>query len=146
MISGDVFKANAGALMIGVRVVGAEEGVPGAVELTAEGNARLPASRVTVVRREGESGDELWSRVIEAIRALKMPRSVTHGVYAVCMHGPLPSAATFAQLDLYRNTWYGLWFEYYREKASDAQRIRALTKIVELVYGPPPVQPAATRH
>lgn len=145
MIGGDVFSANAGALMIGVKVIGAEEGIPGAVELTADGNDRLPATRLTVVRREGESGDELWARVLEAIRALKMPRSITHGVWAVCFHGPLPSEATFAQRDHYRNTWYGLWFEYYREKASDAKRIRALTKIVELVYGPPP-QPAASLH
>lgn len=132
--SSGAYRESVDMLMINVLVLGAVQGVvPGAVQCTASGGKRMPASRCTVVRGESESGDALWSRVIETIRALKEPRERLVHVLVDCLYGAQPSEATIGKSDEYFNLRVSLWRRYYLEK-NDVKRVRVACRIADLVF------------
>lgn len=121
--------ANEQTLLIYSRVIGDEDGPPRWVLCTADGNDTRPASRVTVVRAEGEDCKALWARVLTTIRQLKRSRGFQHHVTVLCMQSDPP--ADPEQLDSRWNTAQALWHDADHDR-DPMRRVQALSMLADL--------------
>ena len=121
--------ANEQTLLIYSRVIDDEDGPPRWVLCTADGNDTRPASRVTVVRAEGEDCKTLWARVLTTIRQLKRSRGFQHHVTVLCMQSDPPVDA--AQGDNRWNAARALWHDADHDH-DPMRRVQALGMLADL--------------
>jgi hypothetical protein len=121
--------ADTATLLATSTVLGDAEGPPTWVRCIANGNDERSASRITVVRSDGEDCHALWARVVGAIRSLKESRGITHSVMVFCYTSAAPSEPE--QGDRRFNMQRALWHEVDHEHDPD-QRVRALGLLTDL--------------
>lgn len=121
--------ANDASLLLYCVVIGDQDGPPQWVQLTADGNNHIPASRITLVREQGECCASLWARVLSAIRELKRPRGLQHGILVNCCVTAPPK--NVAERDSRFNLERALWHDVERERDS-MRRVQALCTLADL--------------
>lgn len=124
-----VDKANEQTLLIYSRVIGDADGPPRWVRCIADGTDSRPASRITVVRADGEDCSSMWARVLSAIRQLKRTRGFQHHVTVLCMQTDPPADAV--QDDNRWNAARALWHDADHDH-DPMRRVQALGMLADL--------------
>lgn len=122
--------ANDQTLLIYAMVLGDEDGPPLWVQLTADATDKRPASRMTVVRAEGEDCASLWARVLSAVRQLKKTRGFQHRVIVHCRITQPP--ADLEQADRRFNMVRALWHDADHER-DPLKRVSALCTLADVI-------------
>lgn len=124
-----VDKASDMELLIYSRVIGDEDGPPRWVRCIADGTDRRTASRITVVRADGEDCPSMWARVLSAIRQLKRSRGFQHRVTVLCMQSEPPADAP--RSDSRWNAERALWHDVEHQRCAE-RRVKSLCALADL--------------